>query len=181
MKAINKDTLDNDGWTNRVTTSDQQDIEAYLVTLEPVDARIFHVGVGNSSLAQRFEDKNTIHGITVHASEKTRADSLGIDGYVVELIDKADPELPHRFPHEYDYVIDNNLGSYTPSEDIDEVIKNMFTLLKTGGKLLGHSSGWEYTLTGEKMHGDRVAETASKFGFKTKQENHNRIEVITKL
>ena len=101
-------------WTQQETTRDQAHIEAVLDTMAVTGASILHVGVGNSGFAQRFASRaRRIDGLTVHQNEKTYAEALGIPNYTVYVLNKHSQEFVSVIANTYDFIIDNNLASFT--------------------------------------------------------------------
>src|SRR5262249_2720798 len=100
-------------WTQQETTRDQACIEAVLVPMTMTGASILHVGVGNSTFAQRFASRaRRIDGLTVHQNEKTLADALGIPNYTVYVLNKYSPGFVSVITNTYELIIDNNLASF---------------------------------------------------------------------
>ena len=133
--ASNDEAID---WTRQETTPDQARIEAALDTLALTEAQILHVGVGNSSLARRFAGRvRTIDGITVHQNEKTSADLLAIANYTVHVVNKYGRKVVSVLPHNYDFIIDNNLASFACCrKHFSIMLENYMTVLRAHGRIL---------------------------------------------
>lgn len=114
------------GWlehlgTSLETTESQLQIHDFLDTLAPpIGSRIFHAGIGCSTLAQRYIRAIyagvSVRGCTVHPAERDHAQSLQLLTYRVNLADKHDPSylvgLLTACSGQLDWVIDNNPASY---------------------------------------------------------------------
>lgn len=95
-------------WTALDTTPDQQRIEEYLLLSRLSGRSILHVGVGNSSLADRLSNRVLrIVGTTISPNEATHAASLNIKNYQVELHNKYSGR-PLQAEGRYDFIVDNN-------------------------------------------------------------------------
>lgn len=131
----------------RETTEDQQRIEAALEALIVQGARILHVGVGNSSLAQRFAARSgDILGLTVSETEKCHGDALRIAGYRIVLANKYSPDLG-RITGEYDLIVDNNPASFgCCMAHFQDMLDHYSRLLVPGGMMLTDREGmyWCY-------------------------------------
>ena len=137
-------------WTQQPTTRDQVCIEAVLDTMAVTDASILHVGVGNSKFAQRFASRaRRIDGLTVHQNEKTRADALGLPNYSVYVLNKHSPEFVPVITHTYDFIIDNNLASFTCCKyHFVVMLENYLRVLAAHGQILTCQIGMDV------YHGD---------------------------
>ena len=133
--ASNDEAID---WTRQETTPDQARIEAALDTLAHTEAQILHVGVGNSSLARRFAGRvRSVDGITVHQNEKTSADLLAIANYTVHVVNKYGRKVVSVLPHNYDFIIDNNLASFACCrKHFSIMLENYMTVLRAHGRIL---------------------------------------------
>ena len=133
--ASNDEAID---WTRQETTPDQARIEAALDTLALTEAQILHVGVGNSSLARRFAGRvRSVDGITVHQNEKTSADLLAIANYTVHVVNKYGRKVVSVLPHNYDFIIDNNLASFACCrKHFSIMLENYMTVLRAHGRIL---------------------------------------------
>jgi hypothetical protein len=99
-------------WTVFETTPDQLRIENYLATQNLLGKSILHVGVGNSSLAQRFSARaSRIVGTTIAKSEKIYGDSLQISSYIVEMNNKYSGK-PIVSGSNFDFIVDNNPSTF---------------------------------------------------------------------
>jgi hypothetical protein len=133
--SSNNEAID---WTRQETTPDQVRIEAVLDTMALTGARILHVGVGNSKLAQRLASRTrSIDGLTVHQSEKIYAEALAIENYKVYLLNKHSREVKLALPHTYDYIIDNNLASFTCCKrHFFAMLENYIAVLRSQGQIM---------------------------------------------
>jgi len=125
-------------WSRQETTPDQIRIEAVLDTMALTGARILHVGVGNSKLAERFASRVCgIDGLTVHRSEKTYAEALAIANYNVYVINKHSQEMVSVLSHAYDFIIDNNLASFACCRrHVIVMLENYLSMLRPQGRIL---------------------------------------------
>lgn len=95
-------------WAMRPTTDDQYRIENYIDRYDLRSKRVLHVGIGNSGLAKRFQNRiKAIVGTTVDQSELERAEKLGIPGYTIVIQNKYGSE-PELCPGIFDFIVDNN-------------------------------------------------------------------------
>lgn len=95
-------------WTALETTPDQLRIEDYLLHSKLSGRSLLHVGVGNSSLAERLAPRTgRIVGTTIARNEATRGASLGIRNYNVEMHNKYSGR-PLQHAGQFDFIVDNN-------------------------------------------------------------------------
>jgi hypothetical protein len=134
-------------WTEEETTEDQLRIEDVLER-ERVEGRtIFHVGIGNSSLAVRFhETARWIDGITIQENEYRRAVGLAISNYTPLLENKYSADLALRMNHTYDYIVDNNPTTFCCCRrHLAAMLANYTELLKPSGVILTDTVGLHWT------------------------------------
>ncbi len=99
--------------SKKPTTVDQSRIEDVIDSMSPDGLRILHVGVGNSSLAQRFASRvASVIGATRSSNEKELADSLRLPRYSVFLANKYGREFPSLAGKGHHLIVDNNLASF---------------------------------------------------------------------
>ena len=128
-------------------TEDQQRIEAVLRTLVTPESKLLHVGIGDSGLARRFSGlARWIEGLTVGADELTAAHSLNLPNYTVYFADKYNLRTFGLLEHvPFDFIIDNNLASYSPSpEHLEFLMLSYRHILKPGGRILTDEVGWRH-------------------------------------
>jgi|SRR5690606_18032822 len=76
-------------WSEKHTTPDQLRIEEVFGNCVHPSARVLHVGIGNSSLALRWNHKvSSIVGTTISRHELEAAKAVNIANYSVHLINK---------------------------------------------------------------------------------------------
>ncbi|MHC5018667.1 MAG: FkbM family methyltransferase [Planctomycetota bacterium] len=140
-------------WTDRPTTPDQLRIEMLLDRTIPPDARLLHIGVGNSSLAQRFVPRGVqVVGTTIHEAERTAAAALGLDGYVVACANKYTPDMD-RLPGRFEIIVDNNPASFACCVFHFARLWVAFGgLLAPGGRVLTAKPGMHWVVTGNDPH-----------------------------
>lgn len=130
-----------------VTTLDQQRIECALEDLAARGARILHVGVGNSSLAQRFAARSAhILGLTLSDAEKRHGDALGLPGYRIMVLNKYAPDLA-ALPAGFDFIVDNNPSNFACCvQHFEDMLTQYARLLVPGGLMLTDRIGmqWAY-------------------------------------
>jgi hypothetical protein len=130
-------------FSQRKTTRSEQRVEDHLDEQDLNQRRLLHVGVGNSSLAQRLAASlSAIDGITIMANEKVRADQLGLKNYHVAMLNKFSNALPGALPGGYDYIVDVNLSSFCCCRSHFHAMLTAYrTLLRPGGFLLTDLDG----------------------------------------
>jgi hypothetical protein len=137
-------------WTNRDTTPDQRRIEDALDRQEMHGMHLLHVGIGNSSLAERFRFRvAAIDGITIQLAEVLHARSLEITNYRPLIANKFAPDLPSVLGRQYDYIIDNNPTSFCCCRrHLSTMLSSYDVLLKPGGVIVTDKVGlgWSTTL-----------------------------------
>jgi chitin disaccharide deacetylase len=135
-------------WVARATTIDQLRIEAVLEASDLRGKYLLHVGIGNSSLAQRFAKMAAwIDGITISRAEKAHAESLCIPNYTVVVASKYDPAFSGSLPRKYDFIVDNNLSSYACcKKHFQKMMGSYARLLNPKGMILTDRRGMEWTL-----------------------------------
>ncbi len=135
-------------WTDHETTTDQVRIEECLDEAANSASAIFHVGVGNSSLARRFSHRaSAICGITLHQEEKALADSLGLPNYTVSVINKYSQGMAN-IGSEFDFIIDNNPSSFACCLfHFCRMMVSYNEMLRVGGALLTDELGLGWVVT----------------------------------
>jgi glycosyltransferase involved in cell wall biosynthesis len=136
-------------WTDWGTTPDQAQIEEVLDPVVGRASTIFHVGVGNSSLAQRFARRIlAIDGITVAAEEKYLADSLNYQNYHVQVVNKYSREFASRNDR-YDVIVDNNPSSFACCRfHFCRMMVNYVKMLRDGGAIFTAQAGLNWVTPG---------------------------------
>ena len=135
-------------WVAKATTIDQLRIEGVLESCDLRGKYLLHVGIGSSSLAQRFAKRSAwIDGITISEAEKAHADSLCIANYTVVVASKYDPAFSGSLPRKYDFIVDNNLSSYACcKKHFQKMMGSYARMLKPKGMILTDRRGMEWTL-----------------------------------
>jgi|TARA_B110000971_G_C19873060_1_gene437122 hypothetical protein len=137
-------------WENKDVTSEEKAIFKYLKKKKFLKKpNVLHVGIGNSHGLINLKNKfNSFIGLTIAGLEKNKADKLNIDSNNNYLIDKHDADAMASLirSDSIDYIIDINLKSFSPSNDLFELmIKNYVNFLKRGGSILTSDSGMKWT------------------------------------
>jgi glycosyltransferase involved in cell wall biosynthesis len=135
-------------WTNRETSRDQAAIEDYLEQGVDRAVSIFHVGVGNSSLARRLAHRaSTVRGITIHREEKEYADSFGLDNYSVSITNKYSCDL-EEIRDTFDIIVDNNPASFACCLfHFCRMMVNYSEMLRDDGAILTAEPGLSWVLS----------------------------------
>lgn len=154
------------------TSRDQLEIEQYLERQKHRlgDARLLHVGVGNSSLALRLHLRClAIDGLTMAPEEKTRAESLRLLNYTVLLLNKYGLEFARRLRPGYAWIVDNNPASFACCRyHYARMLENYRWALAPGGRILTHRRGLDWVALDRRWHltFDDLAASASRFGLR---------------
>ena len=95
-------------WSDKATTPDQARMERYIDRYDLRDARVLHVGIGNSGFAKRFHARvKEIVGTTIDEPEIRVARSLALPNYRFVVHNKysgRDKVVERKFA----FVLDNN-------------------------------------------------------------------------
>lgn len=95
-------------WSDKATTTDQARMERYIDRYDLRQARILHIGIGNSGLAKRFHSRvGEIVGTTVDQPEMHVAGARSLPNYSFVLHNKysgRDEAVEGKF----DFILDNN-------------------------------------------------------------------------
>jgi len=114
---INIDTFNHSYWESKKTTSDEIEIIKFLLNNQKnlKSKNILHIGIGNSYLAEKLSFYNCkIDGITISKKEFDLAINKKIKNYKVFLINKFSKDfINFNRNKKYDFIIDNNLKSYS--------------------------------------------------------------------
>lgn len=132
-------------WVDIIVTPDQSRIQDYLNLLQIENKTILHVGIGNSTIAKQLHSKNIIDGITIVEEEIKFAKELNIPNYTCFVLNKYSNDTLD-LPHKYDYIIDNNLSSYTCCvQHFEKMIHNYYhELLNLNGSIITDLKGMAY-------------------------------------
>jgi hypothetical protein len=122
------------------STPDQLRIEEVLTKLVTPASELLHVGIGNSGLAYRFAPiVKWIDGITL--GQREELNSVGLLNYVVYRLNKYHRAFANHL-HKYDFIIDNNLGSYACCVQHFHRMMSLYCfLLKDDGMILTDKAG----------------------------------------
>jgi hypothetical protein len=133
--------------SKKPTTVDQSRIEDVIDALGPDGLRILHVGVGNSSLAQRFALRaEAVIGATLSGNEKELADSLRLPQYSVFVANKYGREFPSLAGNGHDLIVDNNLASFACCKfHFYRMLDSYLGALNKGGMILTDQRGMDWT------------------------------------
>jgi hypothetical protein len=130
-------------FSERKTTRSEQRVEDHLARQDLAERRLLHIGVGNSSLAERLAPAlAAIDGITIMANEKVRADHLGLKNYHIVMINKFSNALSTALSGGYDFIVDVNLSSFCCCRSHFHAMLTAYrVLLRPGGVLLTDLDG----------------------------------------
>ena len=133
-------------FSNQPTTLDQQRIEQVLSGFDLGNARLLHVGVGDSGLAARFHARcKSIDGITVSEQEMTHGQHLAFSNYRVFLLNKYHCDFPQTLRPGYDYIIDNNPSSFACCTfHYAQMLNHYRWALVPGGRILTDKLGMSW-------------------------------------
>jgi len=113
----NVDTFNHSYWESKKTTSDEIEIIKFLLNnIKTLKSKnILHIGIGNSYLAAKLSAYNCkVDGITISKKELDLAKKKKIKNYKVFLINKFSTDFKNFNKYKkYDFIIDNNLKSYS--------------------------------------------------------------------
>ncbi len=134
-------------WTDQETTPDQLRIEDVLEGEQISGKAILHVGIGNSSLAQRFhQTARVIDGITIQEQELSHARDLDLRNYRPMLGNRYSPSLLLRLKCRYDYIVDNNPTTFCCCRThLSTMLASYSSALKTDGVILTDKVGLHWT------------------------------------
>ena len=145
MKNLNTSSY----WENKKVTSEEFAIFKYLKKNIKSNSDILHIGVGCSHGVQILKNKfNSFIGLTIAGLEKSKADYLNIKNNSTYLVDKYNSEQLNKVlkPNSFDYIIDINLKSFSPSNELYEnMMSNFYRFLKVDGSILTSESGMKWT------------------------------------
>ena len=145
MKNLNTSSY----WENKKVTSEEFAIFKYLKKNIKSNSDILHIGVGCSHGVQVLKNKfNSFIGLTIAGQEKSKADYLNIKNNSTYLVDKYNSEQLNKIlkPNSFDYIIDINLKSFSPSNELYEnMMNNFYSFLKVDGSILTSESGMKWT------------------------------------
>jgi hypothetical protein len=146
-------------WSRNPPSVDQRRIVDELFRMDVSAARILHVGVGCSGLASRLAHRcRWIDGLTVHVREREFGHSLGLPNYRVLRVNKYSMQLA-SLAGTYDFIVDNNPGSYACCMHHFHLMWNHYCdLLKPGGRLLTDERGLAWTPAGNEAWSMSLAE-----------------------
>lgn len=145
MKNLNTSSY----WENKKVTSEEFAIFKYLKKNIKSNSNVLHIGVGCSHGVQVLKNKfNSFIGLTIAGLEKSKADYLNIKNNSTYLVDKYNSEQLNKIlkPNSFDYIIDINLKSFSPSNELYEnMMNNFYSFLKVDGSILTSESGMKWT------------------------------------
>jgi hypothetical protein len=157
-------------WAKTETTDDQKRIEDYLIHTHKTNQRLLHVGIGNSSLAQKVATNfSTIVGISLSDQEIVRAESMNISNYHTFKINKYSLLLSSAFASEFDVIVDNNPNSFCCCAfHLSRLLNSYNKLLSSRGKLLTDVEGIGWSSIGcFRFSSAEWQEVTKKYGFVT--------------
>jgi len=157
-------------YSEKPATPDQQCIEEVLAERNLQGTRILHVGVGDSSLAEKLHDRcRSIDGITVSNEELKRAESLRLPGYSVYFINKLTRDFVIQLKPGYDIIVDNNPASFSCCRyHFAAMMDNYRWALAPGGELLAAQRGMRWTAGDRRwrMTFDDLVTLGQRFGMR---------------
>ena len=145
MKNLNTSSY----WENKKVTSEEYAIFRYLKNNIKSNSDILHIGVGCSHGVKILKNKfNSFTGLTIAGLEKNKADSLNIKNNSTNIVDKYnhDQLIEVIKLKKFDYIIDINLKSFSPNNQMYEnMMNNFYNFLKIGGCIITSKSGMYWT------------------------------------
>ena len=137
-------------WVNRIT-SEQREINDWLVPQLNKQNKILFVGTGNSSLAlEACNSLNCIDGVTIIRSEFVLGVNCNLPNYNMFFLDKHSDDIL-SLTNKYSYIVDNNLASYAKDrESFLRMLNNYISLLENNGKIISSVTGLSYVYQGSK-------------------------------
>ncbi len=136
-------------WENKKVTSEEFAIFKHLKNNIKSNSDILHIGVGCSHGVQILKNKfNSFTGLTIAGLEKNKADSLNIKNNSTSIVNKYNHERLIEVINfkKFDYIIDINLKSFSPNNQMYEnMMKNFYDFLKIGGCIITSKSGMNWT------------------------------------
>lgn len=171
-------------WSEKHTTPDQLRIEDVFGAFAHSSAKVLHVGVGNSGLAQRWNQRvSSIVGTTISRHEMEAARAANLANYSVHLINKYSPRML-QLPGDYDFIIDNN-PNLAPCCKFHflNLWSNYRELLKPGGMFMTDIAGLGWVLPGSdpgwRLDDRDLDWLADAFGFTlTRAGEGNQVRVL---
>lgn len=95
-------------WSDKATTPDQARMEGYIDRYDLRNARILHVGIGNSGFAKRFHGRvKEIVGTTIDEPEMRVARALAVPNYRFVVHNKYSGRND-AVEGTFDFILDNN-------------------------------------------------------------------------
>ena len=128
-------------------SSDQQELNAWLLQQAIQGASILHIGAGNSSVARLLASRaRWITSVTVSENEKQVADSLALANYSCTLINKYSTSFVHSLEAApYDFILDNNLASFVCCQrHFETYMRSLVSLMTQDGILATHWLGMQW-------------------------------------
>ena len=140
-------------WVDEKTSPDQLRIEDCLAHAPILGSSILHVGVGNSSLAQRFyRQAGEIFGTTIYEPEREFAAHLNLGNYSVSLINKYARKM-FRINRHFDFIVDNNPSSFACCAfHFCRMMIAYRDLLSERGELVTAQPGLGWVITGRDLN-----------------------------
>ena len=166
-------------WENRETTSDEVDIINLIK--EKINLKnkiVLHLGIGNSQVAELFNEAKKIIGITISNREIQRAKNLKLKNYNVFLFDKYSSNF-YKFIRnfKFDYIIDTNLKSYACcQESFDHMLLTLNEILLANGKIITSRKGMNWY---KKLRPKLSFNFKDFFHFKLKEIDGNELNILS--
>jgi len=136
-------------WSDKATTPDQARMERYIDRYDLRDARVLHVGIGNSGFAKRFHARvKEIVGTTIDEPEIRVARSLALPNYRFVVHNKysgRDKVVERKFA----FVLDNNPTSPCCCiRHLADLFEFYLKVLAPGGQIVTDRQGLEWIPAG---------------------------------
>jgi len=145
--------LASEGWrdyTFRATTVGQKRIEKYLLKECGPGSNLFHVGIGNSLLAQDFHPRvSMIVGVSIEHNEVHHGLQSGASNYFPFVMNKYSLQFSQAFSSDYDFVVDNNPSTFCCC--FFHLVRMMTAyrrLMRNGGRIVTERIGLGWVVKG---------------------------------
>ncbi len=175
---VSKVVYSDGSWISRKTTRDLRRIQTYLSKIErPID--VLQIGVGNSSLYRELQSKplSRMIGITIVSEELDYAMSMfpkDFGGrYKVFIANKYSEEINY-IGSEFDYIVDNDIGSYSCCRyHFLKMLENYHSLLKADGVVLIGHDGLKYFDSGFGLTESMMTRIAKRYEFNLSMDEYS--------
>lgn len=129
-------------WTCRPTTAGERRITDYLTGADIVGKDLLHIGVGNSSLANRLaSDLRACFGTSIDIGEVRNAEQLGLANYSVALLNKFSAAYASHTFHAH-WIVDSNPTTFACCfRHFHRMMTAYCSQLRPGGSLITEAKG----------------------------------------